>query len=146
MAVGGVGAAPAEAAAEVDGGIEPMGNPSFHCSNISSGFFSPFLPGGDKDPIRGGSTAGRQAGAGGGEGGTEGRKEGREKRYFGRVENRSRDQKCTRVGSGWERMWWEIKQTLVVSMYWRNSNKACVPSDQIVNNGRLQSCFTYGLE
>ena len=77
MAVGGVGAAPAEAAAEVDGGIEPMGNPSFHCSNISSGFFSPFLPGGDKDPIRGGSTAGRQAGAGGREGGTEGRKEGK---------------------------------------------------------------------
>ena len=77
MAVGGVGAAPAEAAAEVDGGIEPMGNPSFHCSNISSGFFSPFLPGGDKDPIRGGSTAGRQAGRQAREGGREERKEGR---------------------------------------------------------------------
>ena len=51
LAVGGVGAAPAEA--EAEGGIEPIGNPSFHCSNISSGSFPPFLPEGDKDPIRG---------------------------------------------------------------------------------------------
>ena len=45
MAVGGVGAAPAAGA---EGGIEPMGNPSFHCSNICSGF-QPFLPLGGKE-------------------------------------------------------------------------------------------------
>ena len=58
FAVGGVGAAPAEA--EAEDGIEPIGNPSFHCSNISSGSFPPFLPEGDKDPIQSeGSTGGR---------------------------------------------------------------------------------------
>ena len=55
--VGGVGAALAEAeaaaAVAAAGGRDPMGNPSFHCSNISSAFLpDPFLPGGDKDPIR----------------------------------------------------------------------------------------------
>ena len=55
LSVGGVGAAlaAAEAAAVAAGGRDPMGNPSFHCSNISSAFLpDPFLPGGDKDPVR----------------------------------------------------------------------------------------------
>ena len=57
LSVGGVGAALAEAeaaaATAAAGGRDPMGNPSFHCSNISSAFLpDPFLPGGDKDPIR----------------------------------------------------------------------------------------------
>ena len=63
VAVGGVGAAPAE----VEGGIEPIGNPSFHCSNICSGS-NPVLPGGDKDPIRGEEERNGRARAGGEEG------------------------------------------------------------------------------
>ena len=90
LSVGGVGAALAEAEAAVAaaaGGRDPMGNPSFHCSNISSAFLpDPFLPGGDKDPVRATRQAGGIAGAGGG------------KKRCRWSAHGSRDRKCTRVG------------------------------------------------
>ena len=81
LSVGGVGAAlaEAEAAAAAAGGRDPMGNPSFHCSNISSAFLpDPFLPGGDKDPVRATRQAGGMAGAGGGKSDADGRRTGAE--------------------------------------------------------------------
>ena len=93
LSVGGVGAALAEVEAAAAGGREPMGNPSFHCSNISSAFLpDPFLPGGDKDPIRATQKAGGRSRGG--------KKRWQDNRFWsGRVSaHGSRDRKCTRVG------------------------------------------------